>query len=332
MPTLANLPATEPLKVGLVGTGYAAKQRGEALQKERRSHLVAVTGNTAEALKTFCQTYSASPVDSWQQLIEQPELDLIVVANINCDHSKVAQAALLAGKHVALEYPLALNLSEAEALLQLAQAQRKLLHVEHIELLGGLHQAIRQYLPEIGRVFYARYITISPQHPAPRRWTYNHQMFGFPLMAALPRIHRLTDLFGPVASLTCQSRFWDAPELGYYTACLCKAQLCFTDGLFADVVYGKGETFWQSDRTFELYGEKGTLIFVGDKGTLIQKENQIPIEVASRRGLFAKDTQMVLAHLLDGFPLYVTPTASYYALKVADAAYRSATIGERVEL
>jgi biliverdin reductase len=316
------------LQAGIIGTGFAAQRRAEALQSERRSRLLYVTGNTPENTEKFCQTYGSLSLDSWESLVNHPDLDLVVICNLNRDHGKIARAALEAGKHVIVEYPLSLQVEEAEDLINLAQQQGKLLHVEHIELLGGLHQAMRQYLPKIGQVFAARYATIMPVNPAPRRWTYHKEMFGFPLIAAVSRIHRFTDLFGNVDSVTCQSRFWDAPESGYFTACFCDAQLLFTNGLIADTVYGKGEVFWSSDRTFTLYGDKGTLFFDGEEGTLIQGEEKTAIEVGIRRGLFAKDTLMVLDHLCNGSELYVKPTASLYALKVADAAYQSAITGK----
>jgi biliverdin reductase len=327
---LSSVP--RPLKIGIVGTGYAAKRRTEAFQKDDRAQVIAVTGNTPENTEAFCQTYSVAPLNSWQQLVSHPDIDVVVIATINRDHGAIARAALLAGKHVIIEYPLALSYREAQEIVTLSQEQNKLLHVEHIELLGGLHQAMRQSLPEIGNVFYARYATITPQRPVPRRWTYHQEMFGFPLIAALSRLHRLTDLFGTVASVTCQSRFWDVPESGYYTACLCKAQLRFTNSLMADVIYGKGDVFWDSDRTFELHGDRGTLIFAGETGNLIRGEEKTAIEVASRQGLFVKDTQMVLDYLLEGIPLYTNPTASLYALKVAEATYRSSKTGTTLEL
>lgn len=320
--------ASPPVKVGIVGTGAAAKRRAAAFREDERSHIVAVSGHTWEHTKAFCEEYSGAPVETWQALVNMPSLDLVVICTINQEHGKIARAALEAQKHVVVEYPLALVPSEAQALITLAQAKEKLLHVEHIELLGGLHQAIRESLPKIGEVYYARYATIISQRPAPRRWTYHREMFGFPLCAALSRIHRLTDLFGTVDSVSCQSRFWDASD-GYFTACLCSAQLRFSNGLMAEAIYGKGETFWQSDRTFELYGEAGTLVFEGDRGTLIQ-DKETPVEVGSRRGLFAKDTEMVLARLLSGTPLYVSPTASHDALKVADATRQSAETGRTI--
>ena len=317
-----------PIRAGIVGTGFAAKLRAETLQADTRSHLMAVSGHTPETTQEFATKYDALAIDSWQQLVEHPDLDLVIICTINRDHSAIAHAALKANKHVVVEYPLSLNPAEAEALIALAEAKGKLLHVEHIELLGGLHQALRQSLPEIGNVFYTRYVTIFPQRPAPRRWTYNHEQFGFPFSGAVSRIHRLTDLFGKVASVSCQSRFWEADD--YYTACLCTAQLRFTNGIIAEATYAKGEAFWQTLRNFEVHGEQGTLLFEGDIGSLIRGEERTPIEVGGRRGLFAKDTGMVLDYLVEGTPLYVSVAASCYALKVADAARQSAETGKVV--
>ena len=325
--TQINTPSL-PIRAGLVGTGFAAKLRAEALQSDSRSRLVAVSGHTPEKTLEFARNHEAIALDSWQQLVEHPDLDLVIICTINRDHGAIAQAALEAGKHVVVEYPLSLDPVEAESLIALAEAQGKLLHVEHIELLGGLHQALRQALPEIGNPFYARYITIMPQHPAPRRWTYHPEQFGFPFSGALSRIQRFTDLFGDVATVSCQSRFWEASD--YYKACLCTAQLRFTNNLIAEVTYGKGEVFWQGLRDFEVHGEQGTLVFEGDQGSLIRGEERIPIEVGGRRGLFGKDTGMVLDYLVEGKPLYVSAAASLYALKVADAARQSADMGEAI--
>ncbi len=326
---MASSGGNENLRVGLVGTGAAAKLRAEALQSEPRATLVAVAGHTPAVTEEFSQTYQALRVGSWQQLVEREDVDLVIVSTINKDHGAIAREALEAGKHVVVEYPLALDVLEAESLIALAEAKGKLLHVEHIELLGGLHQALRSHLPEIGTPFYARYSTINPQRPAPRKWTYHPELFGFPLMGALSRLHRFTDLFGEVATVSCQARFWGS-DREFYSSCLCTAQLNFTNGLLAEVTYGKGEILWEPARTFEVHGELGALIFDGDEGILVQTSGKKEIFVGSRRGLFAKDTSMVLDNLIAGTPLYVTPVASLHTLKVADAARHSAQTGKTV--
>jgi biliverdin reductase len=320
------------LKVGIIGTGYAARKRAEAIKSDRRTELLVVTGNTLVKLQEFCQTYAVEAVDSWSELVNLPQLDLIFICTINQGCGAIAKAAILAGKHVVVEYPLALEAKVAQEVIELAAAKQKLLHVEHIEIIGGLHQAIKQYLPQIGKVFHASYTTIVAQHPVEQSWKYHRQQFGFPLTAALSRIHRLTDLFGTVEKVSCDHRYWNLADADYFTACFCQAQLNFHNGITADITYGKGDIFWQSDRTMEIYGEAGKIIFKGEKGTLIKGQTEQEIPVTPRRGLFAQDTAMVLDYLFSHQPLYIQPQASLYALQVANAARDSSSSKQTIYL
>ncbi|NQE35685.1 Gfo/Idh/MocA family protein [Microcoleus asticus] len=329
--TRSSFSVNSPIRVGIVGTGFAAKLRAETVQADGRSNLVAVAGRTPDKTAAFCQGFGAEAAVSWRKLVERNDLDLVIVCTVNRDHGAIVLAALENDKHVVVEYPLSLDVSEAERAIELAAQKQKFLHIEHIELLGGLHLAIKESLPLIGKVFYARYITIAPQRSVPQRWTFQHSLFGFPLVGAISRLHRFTDLFGEVASVNCQAQFWDT-QADFYKACLCNAQLRFANGLVAEAVYGKGETFWQSENVFTIYGEAGTLVFTPESGQLIQGENRHSIKVGTRRGLFAKDTEMVLEYLSNGTPLYVNNASSLYALKVADAARRSSEIGQNVAL
>jgi biliverdin reductase len=320
------------VRVGLIGTGFAARRRAEALVAEVRSHLVAVAGHSLDRTAEFCAPFAAQPYGAWQQVIEQPDLDLVIIATTSDLHGDIVEAALLVGKHVVVEYPLSLDLAQAQRLLALSQDRSRLLHVEHIELLGGQHQAALAHLSAVGSPLYARYCTLNPQRPAPQKWTYQPHQFGFPLVGALSRIHRLTNLFGPVDRVFCQNRYAGTRPDGSYTTCLCTAQLHFTSGLTAEVSYGKGEALWQPSRRLEIHGTDGGLVFDGDQGTLITPTGEHPLEIGSRRGLFAKDTAQVLDHLTEGSPLYVSPEASVYALRVADAARQSAELGEVVRV
>lgn len=320
------------IKVGLVGTGYAAKLRAEALQNDDRSQLIAVAGHTPDKTQAFSQTYAVTAVNAWEELVARSDLDLIIIANVNREHGIVARSALQTGKHVVVEYPLSLDVNQAAELVQLAESQQTLLHVEHVELLSGIHQTARTALPEIGTPFYVRYCSLNPQRPAPQKWTYNSELFGFPLMGAVSRIHRLIDLFGEVTTVSCQAQFWGNERSDWYTSCLCTAQLRFTSGLIAEVVYGKGEAVWQAERSLSIQGQHGAIVIDGQEGRLIQAEQTRLLQVGSRRGLFARDTTMVLDHLTDGTPLYVSLQSSLQALRVADAARRSAVTGQMIEI
>lgn len=323
------------LRVGIVGTGYAAKKRAQAFQADSRAQLVAIAGNRLEQTLNFAQEFEATAYKAWQALVERDDIDLIVVCHVNCNHGAVVRAALMANKSVVVEYPLSLSTAEATELITLAEQQQLLLHVEHIELLGSLHQTMQAHLSDVGTPVYVRYCTAVPQKPAPQKWTYSAELFGFPLSGALSRVHRLTNLFGAVQQVSCHLQYDGVsqnPPAGYFKNCRCVAQLQFRSGLIAELLYAKGEQTWRSQRWLELEGDLGALIFDGDQGTFLTGKDRYPIELGSRRGLFAQDTAYVLEALYEGKPLYVSPQESLYALQVAAAAEQSAKTGKCVTL
>ncbi|NJM45648.1 MAG: Gfo/Idh/MocA family oxidoreductase [Alkalinema sp. RU_4_3] len=325
---------TTPIGIGMIGTGYAAKVRAEAINAEPRAKLVAIAGNTPDKTAAFAQTHNTQALPSWSAIVNHPDIQIVVIANLNQQHADIARAALFANKHVIVEYPLALDLSTAQSLQSLADNKNRLLHVEHIELLGGVHQALLANLTRVGNPTYARYATVTPQRPAPAKWTFHHEQFGFPLVGALSRLHRFTHAFGQVESVSCRANYTpsDTNPHPYYGGCLCSAQIAFKNGTIADIIYGKGETVWIPERKLEVQGDRGALLFDGDAGYFIDGEGQQAIEVASRRGLFARDTAAVLDHLLEGEPLYVTLQESLYTLKVAEATRISAESGQIIQI
>lgn len=320
------------LRVGIVGTGYAARLRAFAFAQDPRSQVVVVAGQDGDRTQGIAQAHRAEAMADWRQVAEREDVDLVVVATINALHAPIVRAALEAGKPVVVEYPLALSYAEGQSLLSLAQTQGVMLHVEHIEQLGGLHQAFLAYLPRVGRVEGVHYTTLAAKTPPPRRWSYHLPSLGFPLIAALSRIHRLTHALGPVAQVSCQGQLWPSEAKDYFTSCYYEAQLEFVSGVRGEVTYGKGEVITQDERRLWVVGDRGELRFEGERGELRSADGSEAIAVTPRRGLFALDTAMVLGHLLEGSRLYVSPKESLYALRVAEAAQESVRLGRAVEV
>ena len=319
------------IRVGLVGTGYAARVRAEAFSSDGRSQLLAVAGHSHTA--TFAAAHGIQAVGHWQYLLNDPAIDLVVVANVSALHGEIVAAALNAGKHVVVEYPVSLDIEQAERLVKLADSKGLLLHVEHIELLGGLHLAMRQSLPRVGVASYVSYRTINPQRPAPIKWTYQLALFGFPFCGALSRVHRLTNLFGRVARVDCCTRMLhNETDTAYFKSILSSGRLLFESGVVAELTYGKGEDLWTYHREVEVQGSLGALSFAGGEGSLTTADGRQDIPVAPRRGLFVKDTAMVLDYLTQGNPLYVSAAESVYALTVGDALRRASVSGQTILL
>jgi biliverdin reductase len=322
---------SQPLRVGIVGSGFVAKLRAEILSQDPRVQIVAIAG-TPSKTQAIVQEL-AIPIQQhqyWSELVIRPDIDLVVICNVNRDHGAVVGQALRSGKHVIVEYPLAFSLQEAEKLVHLAKEYNLLLHVEHIELLGGVHQLVMEHLSKLGKPFYARYSTKGPQHPAPQKWTYNPDLFGFPLTAAVSRLNRIIVLFGKVKAVSCQLRYDGENLPHHFASCVCNAQLQFENGVIADISYSKGENFWHPERIMELQGSHGAIVFSGDKGKLITADGEIELDAGTTRGLFKKDTENVLSHLFTGTPLYTNHDSILHSLAVANAAEKAAATQQTV--
>jgi len=70
-------------------------------------------------------------VGSLDQVLADASVDLVVIATPNDTHAPLARQALLAGKHVVIDKPFALDLAEAQALVELADKQQRLLSIFH---------------------------------------------------------------------------------------------------------------------------------------------------------------------------------------------------------
>lgn len=91
---------------------------------------------------------------SFEEIIHNPAVDLVIVNTPNELHYSMTKAALLAGKHVVTEKPFILDLNEGKELIALAQQQRKILSVFHNKRLETDHLTVQKILNQgqLGRV------------------------------------------------------------------------------------------------------------------------------------------------------------------------------------
>ena len=119
-----------PLGWGILGTGNIAGQFVTSLSHATRGRVVAVGSRCAETADRFAQAHGIeSAYGSYEQLIRDPAVEVVYNALPNSEHHRWAMASLAAGKHVLCEKPMAVSLSEAEAMFDEA-ARRGLVLVE----------------------------------------------------------------------------------------------------------------------------------------------------------------------------------------------------------
>lgn len=119
-----------PLRVGLVGYGYAGKTfHAPLIAGVPGLQLAAVSSR--DAARVHADWPDAEVLPEARALVQRADLDLVVVASPNDSHFPLARAALAAGRHVVVDKPFTLTLAEARELCALAHARGRLLSVFH---------------------------------------------------------------------------------------------------------------------------------------------------------------------------------------------------------
>lgn len=102
--------------IGIAGAGHFAAQHARALQALPEFRIAAVSAHTAERSASFAAQHGGRPVAQWQDLLTDPEVQVILITMPHHLHAEVAIAAGRAGKHVLLEKPMALSPGECRAI------------------------------------------------------------------------------------------------------------------------------------------------------------------------------------------------------------------------
>src|SRR5277367_5300748 len=115
----------KPIRVGLVGFGNWAKHgHVRVLSLLPHYELTALYSQRADAAAEGARTYGfRHVVSSLDELVNHPEVDLVVVLTTAPQHELAVRAAVAAGKDVYCEWPLTLNASIARELERAASAK-----------------------------------------------------------------------------------------------------------------------------------------------------------------------------------------------------------------
>ena len=126
-------------KIGLVGLGYWGPNL--ARNFDELAELRWLCDLEPDLRERFAPRYPEARVaGDFDELLNDPELEAVVIATPAVTHYELAKRALEAGKHVLVEKPPAMNAAEAEDLVSTAEATGRVLMPGHLLL---YHPAVR---------------------------------------------------------------------------------------------------------------------------------------------------------------------------------------------
>ncbi|WP_434386341.1 Gfo/Idh/MocA family protein [Melittangium boletus] len=111
------------LRWGVLAPGRIAGGFVWALHQHTDQRVHAVASRDPERARQFASSYGVPRVHaSYEQLVADPDIDIVYVASPHSEHKRQALLAIAAGKHVLVEKPLALNAHEARDIAHAARA------------------------------------------------------------------------------------------------------------------------------------------------------------------------------------------------------------------
>jgi len=107
-------------KVGISGAGFIGPAHVEALRRNG-IEVVGLCEQTPELAMKRANELQIKAYNSFDEMVSDPVLDVIHITSPNYLHYPQAKAALMAGKHVVCEKPLAMDTIESAELVELAE-------------------------------------------------------------------------------------------------------------------------------------------------------------------------------------------------------------------
>ncbi len=145
------------IRAAVVGCGYWGPNLIRNFAEIGAFRLTACCDSDRERLELIGRRYPNVDLETEvQRLLDRRDIDAVAIATPVSTHHALAKQALLAGKHVLLEKPMARTVAEAEDLIETAARQERVLLVDHVFVYTGAVQKIKQLIEsgDLGRIYY----------------------------------------------------------------------------------------------------------------------------------------------------------------------------------
>ena len=130
--------SVSPLRLGLIGAGRWGRVYIKTIERLDGFSLVRLASSNPKSQALVHKGCHIN--EDWRDVTTADDLDGVIIAAPPAMHAEMTLAAIAASNSVLVEKPLTLDVAEAEALLNDAEQQRAIVHLDHTHL---YHPAFR---------------------------------------------------------------------------------------------------------------------------------------------------------------------------------------------
>ena len=169
------------LGIGVIGMGGFGLFAVQQFLQHPHTKLVAIAASRREEAIRTAERFGAAQLDSIEQLVAHPDVDLVYIATPPFLHYQQAMLALEAGKHVICEKPLAMNPTQGREMLAKAEEKGLLMVTNLMQRYNPLFARIKtlidkKLLGDFLHGYFENYAGdegLSPQH-----WFWDRNLSG----------------------------------------------------------------------------------------------------------------------------------------------------------
>ncbi|MFQ5855515.1 MAG: Gfo/Idh/MocA family protein [Anaerolineae bacterium] len=261
---------TTPVGVAVVGLGFWGTVLAEAAARTPSLRLVACVSRRPDRAAEVAGRFGCQALISLDEALAHPDVEAVVLATGNPDHTSGIVAAAHAGRHVFVEKPLANTLPEAREAAAAAGQAGIVLAVGHEFRRTGAARAMKRLLDggAIGEVVLAEANFSLPARLRPGSWKWSAE--GCPggtlIQLGIHHLETLTHLLGEatVTGAVLERRASQAP-----IPTVAAVTLQHASGATSVVT-----SSYVSPRTYfiHVYGTQGALLYRTDPGARVHAD------------------------------------------------------------
>lgn len=159
----------KPISYGVCGLGRIGTTHCRHFSNDASQYrLVAVCDLDAKRAQTVAGEYRCAGYDQIDAFLNDPQMELAIIATRSLDHAAHAALALAAGKIVLLEKPIGVTASDYETLLRLDREYPGRLYFGHNHRFEPAFQQTRQIIAS-GLLGNVQVVKLAKHHPFMRR-------------------------------------------------------------------------------------------------------------------------------------------------------------------
>ena len=322
---------------GILGCGMIAGIHAEAIGSIPEAVLAGVADANAERERAFAAQRGVHAYESYDQMLSDPQLDVICICTPSGFHAENALAALRHGKHVVLEKPMALSAKSADEIVAACAQAGKLLTVISQLRFSEDVQRVRALLAEnaLGRLtlcsLYMKYHrSVEYYASSPWKGTKAFDGGGALMNQGIHGVDLLEYIVGPIKAVTGKARTLSHRIEVEDTAV---AMLEFENGALG-VIEASTCAYPGFERRIELHGDKGYIMLKNNQiEKMMVNGEEFSAEVAdagtsSDPGalhceMHRRQIQNLLAAIRGEEELVVDANEGRKAIRVIEAVYRA---------